>query len=62
LPHFEPGACDTKTYVVVLVLKGIERGEDTTVVLLNYRAEADGVVVEEVIRKLVAAVPAPVAK
>jgi len=31
-------------------------------VLLNYRAEADGIVVEEVIRKLVAAVPAPVAK
>ena len=31
-------------------------------VLLNYRAEADGIVVEEVIRKLLAAVPAPVAK
>jgi MoxR-like ATPase len=29
-------------------------------VLLNYRAEADGIRVEEVIRRLVAAVPAPV--
>jgi MoxR-like ATPase len=31
-------------------------------VLLNYRAEADGIRVEEVIRRLVAAVPSPVVK
>jgi MoxR-like ATPase len=31
-------------------------------VLLNYRAEADGIRVEEVIKRLVAAVPLPVAK
>jgi MoxR-like ATPase len=29
-------------------------------VLLNYRAEADGMRVDEVIRRLVAAVPVPV--